>query len=160
MPGKTASLRVIGELPDQGRQGRPEAQGILAAEVTRLVHGDAGLQAAQRITEALFSGSPEQLSEDDLEQLRQDGLPCSTVPGGEDGEQSLTAVLSRAMEVPGKQVKDALGRGAVLVNGQAISAGQNLDLSACFPADRAMFGRFFLVRMGKKKYHLFVDDSA
>ncbi|MEQ8801202.1 MAG: tyrosine--tRNA ligase, partial [Haliea sp.] len=56
---------------DEERQGRPEAQAVLAREVTLLVHGDAGLSAAQRITEALFSGDLGPLSESDLEQLRQ-----------------------------------------------------------------------------------------
>ncbi len=27
--------------------------------------------------------------------------------------------------------------------------------AAVFAAERALFGRFFLVRLGKKKYHLF-----
>ena len=45
--------------------------------MTRLVHGSAGLNAAQRITEALFSGDTGCLSEADLEQLRLDGLPST-----------------------------------------------------------------------------------
>ena len=42
------------EQADAERDGRPEAQSILAAEVTRLVHGREGLDAAKRITEALL----------------------------------------------------------------------------------------------------------
>ncbi len=49
------------EQADAGRERRPEAQAVLAREVTRLVHGEDGLAAAQRITEALFSGSLETL---------------------------------------------------------------------------------------------------
>ena len=52
---------------------------MLAREVTRLVHGEQGLAAAERITEALFSGTISELTEGDVLQLRQDGLPASTL---------------------------------------------------------------------------------
>jgi tyrosyl-tRNA synthetase len=45
------------ERADRERAGKPEAQGVLAAQVTKLVHGQEGLAAAQRITESLFSGA-------------------------------------------------------------------------------------------------------
>ncbi|MEQ9209963.1 MAG: tyrosine--tRNA ligase, partial [Pseudomonadales bacterium] len=44
------------ERQDAERAGRPEAQRVLAEEVTKLVHGEEALSAAQRITNALFSG--------------------------------------------------------------------------------------------------------
>ena len=144
------------ERADGERMGRPEAQGILAREVTRLVHGDQGLGAAQRITEALFSGNTDALSEGDLEQLRLDGLPCTqlastSLPGG-----TVSQLLTEAGIVSsGKQVKDALGRGAVSVNGRSLSAEDNVDPASAFAQERAAYGRFFLVRLGKKKYHLF-----
>jgi tyrosyl-tRNA synthetase len=30
-----------------------------------------------------------------------------------------------------------------------------MKAAECFARDHALFGRFFLVRLGKKKYHLF-----
>jgi tyrosyl-tRNA synthetase len=54
------------ERADRERAGKPEAQQVLAGEVTRLVHGESGLQAAQRITESLFSGDATALSEEDF----------------------------------------------------------------------------------------------
>lgn len=144
------------EKEDAERQGRPQAQGVLAREVTRLVHGDEGLAAAERITEALFSGGIEQLSESDLEQLRLDGLPSTDLPESF-GDQSLINVLVDAgMAASGKQVKDVLGRNAVLVNGDAIGMAANADPASVFTAERALFGRYFIVRLGKKKYQLFV----
>ena len=41
---------------DGAAQGRPQGQAILAKEVTKIVHGEAGVQAAERITQSLFSG--------------------------------------------------------------------------------------------------------
>ncbi|MDP4918065.1 MAG: tyrosine--tRNA ligase, partial [Haliea sp.] len=67
---------------DEQRQGRPEAQSVLAREVTRLVHGEAELAGAQRITEALFSDDLAGLSVADFEQLRLDGLPATPLHAG------------------------------------------------------------------------------
>ncbi len=140
---------------DALRQGKPEAQSVLAREVTRLVHGDEGLGAAERISESLFSGSIEVLGEGDVLQLRQDGLPASTVKRAEFPETLTQMLVDAGMAASGKQVKDALGRNAVTVNNRPLGADQNARVAACFDAAEALFGRFFLVRLGKKKYHLF-----
>jgi tyrosyl-tRNA synthetase len=144
------------EQEDVARAGKPEAQRILAEEVTRLVHGDVGLVAAQRITEALFSGELASLSENDFEQLRQDGLPSSRLESASLVDVPLTQILADAeMAASGKQVKDALARNAVLINGVAISMGDNMRAAECFAARNAFFAGYFLVKLGKKKYHLF-----
>ncbi|BFM14175.1 tyrosine--tRNA ligase [Maricurvus nonylphenolicus] len=144
------------EEEDKQAQGRPQAQGVLAKEVTRLIHGDEGLAAAERITEAMFSGSLTDLSESDLEQLALDGLPSSELPA-DLAEKPLTTLLTEGgMVKAGREVKDALGRNAVLVNGEAKGQEDNMKAAECFAADKALFGRFFLVKLGKKKNHLFV----
>lgn len=144
------------EKTDTERQGRPEAQRILAREATRLVHGEAGLQAAERITEALFSGDITQLSETDMEQLKQDGLPSATIERAGLEGQAMTQLFAEAgMVKSGKQVKDALGNNAVFFNGEARGAADNMNLPECFAAEKAMYGRFFLVKLGKKNHFLF-----
>ncbi|WP_331351673.1 tyrosine--tRNA ligase [Cellvibrio sp. UBA7671] len=144
------------ESDDTARQGKPEAQRILAEEVTRLVHGDAGLLAAQRITQALFSDELSNLSESDFLQLQQDGLPSSKLIRAEIADLPLTQLLADAeLAASGKQIKDALARSAVFVNGVAKSIGDNMQSANCFAAGSAFFDRFYLVRVGKKKYHLF-----
>ncbi|MEP1472051.1 MAG: tyrosine--tRNA ligase [Halieaceae bacterium] len=149
-----AEIEAI-EQADAQREGRPEAQAILAREVTELVHGKDGLTAAQRITEAMFSGSIEELAEADVLQLRQDGLPASSHARGELPE-TLTQMFTEAgMAGSGKQVKDALGRNAVTINNRTIGWDQNADLAGCFDPAAALYGRFYIARLGKKKYHLF-----
>lgn len=143
------------ERADTARSGRPEAQALLAREVTKLVHGQSGLGAAQRITEALFNGTLSALSESDVLQLRQDGLPASTLFRAR-LPATLTQLLSDAGLVDsGKQAKDALGRRAVTVNDRVLSMDQNADVSGCFAPAEAVFKRFYLVKLGKKKHHLF-----
>lgn len=154
-----AEIALI-EAADARREGRPEAQGILAAEVTRLVHGDEGLAAAKRITDALFSGDIQQLSAADLEQLQQDGLPSSPIDRSVMPDTLTQFLTESGMVNSGKQVKDALGRGAVLVNGNPLALEMNATPADCFPREAALHDRFFVVRLGKKKYHLFVEAAA
>ncbi|MDD7805713.1 MAG: tyrosine--tRNA ligase [Endozoicomonas sp. (ex Botrylloides leachii)] len=144
------------EQADAKTQGRKSAQAILAGEVTQLVHGEQGLTSAKRITDALFSGVFSSLSEQDLEQLKQDGLPCSTLLHKDLGERPMTQLFVEVGLVKsGKQVKDALQRNAVMFNGLARGMQDNMKLSACFATEHALYGRFFLVKLGKKHHHLF-----
>ncbi|MEZ5503966.1 MAG: tyrosine--tRNA ligase [Halioglobus sp.] len=143
------------ERSDAARDGRPEAQAVLAREVTRLVHGQSSLDAAERITAALFQGSLATLAESDVLQLRQDGLPSSCISRNRFPE-TLTQLLTDAgMAASGKQVKDALGRHAVTVNDRTLGLEDNGDVASCLASSHAVFGRFYLVRLGRKKYHLF-----
>ncbi|MDB2585725.1 tyrosine--tRNA ligase [Luminiphilus sp.] len=143
------------EQEDAEREGRPQAQMVLAQEVTRLVHTDVGLEAAERITQAMFNGEEGALSESDLAQLSLDGLPSSTVARAE-LPATLTQLLTDAgMVTSGKQVKDALGRSAVVINGKPVSVDDNANPQKCFAIDSAMHGQYFITRLGKKKVHLF-----
>ena len=144
------------EANDASAQGRPQAQGVLAREVTELVHGKQGLDAALRITDALFSGESSDLSEQDLQQLRQDGLPSSSLEGEDLSQKPLTQLFVDAEIVKaGREVKDALGRNSVFINGVSKGSEDNMNAPQLFSAENALYGRFFLVRLGKKKYHLF-----
>jgi len=145
------------EQADSERDGRPEAQRILAREVTQLVHGEAGLTAAERITEALFSGAPHTLAEADLQQLALDGLP-SNLLARDDFPPTFSQLLAQVGVAAGKQVKDALVREAVWVNGQPVSGGPTTNCDAALDKTQALHGRYFLIRFGKKKYHLFIEE--
>lgn len=144
------------ESADRASQGRPEAQTILAAEMTALVHGGGGFAAAQRITQALFSGDPAALSESDLLQLQLDGLPTSSIKRPELSTIPLTQLFSDCgLATSGKQVKDVLASRGITINGLAIGAEDMMGAGVCFALEHALYGRFFIVRLGKKKYHLF-----
>jgi len=147
----------IQEIEDADKQaeGKPQAQRILAEEVTRLVHSEEALQAARRITEALFSGDASQLNEDDYTQLQLDGLPASELPV-DLAELPLTSLLADAgLAASGKQIKDALQRNSVMVNEVACGLEQNMRTASLFAPEAAKFERYFLVKLGKKKHHLF-----
>ncbi|MGB2259509.1 MAG: tyrosine--tRNA ligase [Porticoccaceae bacterium] len=144
------------EAADAVAEGRPQAQSILAREATALVHGEQGLDAALRITQAMFSGELSDLSEEDLEQLCQDGLPSSRMSADDLTDKPLTLLLTECgMVKAGREVKDALGRDSVFINAVAKGAADNMNNAENFAESNALYGRFFLVRLGKKKYHLF-----
>ena len=144
------------EKSDRDSSKKPEAQRILAREATELVHGKLGVEAALRISDALFSGDPNKLSKQDFEQMCQDGISSSSVD--EEGllQKPLTQILTDCgMVKVGREVKDALGRHSVFVNGISQGNSDNMKAREIFSKERALHGRFFLVRLGKKKYHLF-----
>lgn len=143
------------EAADAEIQGRKTAQPILAKEVTLLLHGEEGLAGAQRITDALFSGDAAALSETDLEQIKLDGLPSSDLQVSGLHDKPLTSLLSEAGMGQGKQIKDALGRNAVIVNGAAYGMDSLMAAPEIFTAGNALYGRFFIIKLGKKKHHLF-----
>jgi len=146
------------EEKDKAAQGRPEAQGVLAKEVTRLVHGEEGLTAAERITKALFSGDASDLSAEDYKQLAQDGLPSYAMEAGDLQEPLTTLLVKAGLAGSGKQVKDALQRRALLVNGGDYGAEDNMNAEEIFSAANARYNQYFLVRLGKKKYALLTSS--
>lgn len=155
------SVEKIAEIEEQDKssQAKPQAQSILAEEMTQLVHGDAGLIAAKRITDALFDGNASDLTESDYLQLQQDGLSSSKLVVAEVLAVPLTQLLvDVGMAESGKQIKDALTRNAVLINGEAKNMDDNMNIASLFDGSKSVFGRFFLVKLGKKKYHLFDAD--
>ncbi|MDM5068218.1 tyrosine--tRNA ligase [Aeromonas salmonicida] len=132
------------EAEDAKRQGRKQAQQVLANELTELVHGKAALAAVQRISELLFRGDVARLGESDLAQLAQDGMPSSTVSG----ELDLVSLLVSCGLANSKRIaRELLAAGAISLNG---TIRQDVQLSA---EDR-LFDRYLLLRRGKKQYQL------
>lgn len=134
---------------DKAAQGRPEAQGILAKEVTRLVHGEEGLASAMRITQALFSGDLASLSESDLEQLAQDGLPTTQLEQSEVGLVELLTASELAKS--NKMAREFIGNGAVSVNGEKLN-----DPQLTLQASDALYGKYSVVKRGKKLFSLII----
>ncbi|HAU4889992.1 tyrosine--tRNA ligase [Aeromonas hydrophila] len=132
------------EAEDAKRQGRKLAQQVLADELTELVHGKGALAAARRISELLFSGEVARLGESDLAQLAQDGMPSWRI----EGETDLVTLLVESGLANSKRIaRELLAAGAISLNGEI---RRDEPLTA---ADR-LFGRYLLLRRGKKQYRL------
>lgn len=149
------SLEEIDAIEAQDKQatGRPQAQSILAREATRLVHGEEGLAAAQRISQALFSGDVTELTEEDFVQLAQDGLPTTTIaatakPLLEVLVDAGVAVTPRG-EVTIGQARKFVQEGAISINGE-----KQADVEAVLGKNNARFNRYHLIKRGKKQFAL------
>jgi tyrosyl-tRNA synthetase len=133
------------EAADKASGQKPEAQRILAEQATELVHGKSALEAARRISQSLFSGSLEALTESDFEQLAQDGVPGVTL---EKSASSLIDALVAAKLAKSKsEARGFLQSGSVTINGNKLDA-----LDHQFSDAERLFGRFSLLRRGKKNY--------
>lgn len=128
---------------DQASGAKPEAQRILAEQLTSFVHGAAGLASAKRISAALFSGQVQHLHLSELQQLALDGLPCVEV-----AEQDLSEVLLQSGLASSKRIaRELLSSGAISVNGEKVTAAQ-LQLGFAF------YDQYWLIQRGKKHFVL------
>ena len=136
--------------------GQRTAQVALAREITRLVHGETGLDAAERITAALFSNSLNELGEEDLEQLAQDGMPSSSAS---DNVALIDVLVSSGLAVTPKG-EVTVGQARKLIQGNSVSVNgeKQTDVELKLALKAGLFGRFFVIQKGKKNHHLLVLD--
>ena len=128
------------------RPERREAQRLLAREITRLVHGEAALQSALRIASALFDGDVRALGQDDIAQLARDGIANTGVAPG-------TGLLE-AMAVAGLATSNGAARRLVLGGGIRINGAVADDPAMRLERAGALFGRYWMIRRGKRNWHL------
>ena len=147
------------EAKDKASGTKPEAQRILAEEMTRLIHGEEALAAAQRISESLFAEDQSHLTESDFEQLALDGLPTFEV------SESLNVVetlVKAGLASSNKEARGFVNSKAVLLNGKPAEAN-NPNHAAERPDDAYLltdehkrFGKYTIVRRGKRNHALLV----
>ena len=147
------------EAADQASGSKPEAQRILAEQMTRLIHGEEALAAAQRISASLFAEDQSDLTESDFEQLALDGLPSFKAEGSVNVVEALVlAELAKS----NKEGRGFVASGAVALNG-AVAVANNPEHAPEKPDDAFMlteadkrFGKYTIVRRGKKLHALLI----
>lgn len=128
------------------------AQRRLAAEVTRMVHGEEGLERAQRATEVFFGSRPAQdLPAAELLDVFAD-VPSTEMPRAQFEGEGLSVVdlLADAGVASSKgEARRLIGGGGVYLNGERLeSVDQRVTASA------AIDGQVLLLRKGKKGNHV------
>lgn len=126
-------------------------QQALAAAVTELVHGSEAVASAQRITAALFGGELASLTEMDLAQLQQDGMDGTPLTADDAlaGIGLLSVLVESGLAASNGAARKLIQSGGVRVNGE-----QQSDVERQLKTQDALFERYFLVRRGKKNWHL------
>ena len=120
------------------------AQRKLAEEVTRFVHGEEGLQQAEKVTAALFSGNIQELSGEEIE-----GAFRNT-KGGEVHQAPINiveALVEAGVEKSKRQAREDVQNGAIRVNGVQVK-----DLEAEVDAHPNTDGKYIIIKKGKKNY--------
>ncbi len=128
-----------------------ETQRVLAREVTRLVHGQAALDRAERTSEVLFGEDISMLPVADLLDVFGDA-PSTDVAAAEvagDG-LSLVDLLVRAGLAPSKgEARRLVQSGGVYVNNR-----READVAARVCAADAIGGQLFVLRRGQRQQHI------
>jgi tyrosyl-tRNA synthetase len=139
-----ALARLTAEAPE-----KREAQRVLAREVTRIVHGEAGLAEAEATTADFFHGDVARLSERQLgEALR--GAPSSVLPASGSAVAVVDLLLASGLASSKRAARELISQGAIQLNGQPVRD----PAKALVPATEALHGRYLVLRKGKKSYHV------
>lgn len=147
------------EAKDKASGSKPEAQRILAEEMTRLIHGEEALAAAQRISESLFAEDQSSLTESDFEQLALDGLPAFEVS---DGINVVEVLVKTGLASSNKEARGFVNSKAVLLNGKPAEANnpnhaaERPDDACLLNGEHKRFGKYTILRRGKRNHALLV----
>lgn len=129
---------------DRNSGKKPEAQKILAEEMTELVHGKKGLDSALRITDSLFSNSFDSLEEEDLNSLSQEPdfkkIQTSNI---------LEMFVDSGLIKSKKEGRRHIQGNALSINGVKFNNG-DIDIKDEHKS-LSQNKQFFILKMGKKK---------
>ena len=113
------------------------------------------MQAAERITDALFANDIDSLAEEDLAQLALDGMSSTEISSASvslvDVLVSSGLAVTPRGEVTQGQAKKLIKSNAVSVNGDKAE-----DEVMMLSIDSALYGKYLIVQKGKKNHHLVV----
>ncbi|MBQ2891311.1 MAG: tyrosine--tRNA ligase [Bacilli bacterium] len=121
------------------------AQKALAKAMTELIHGARGLEQAEKITQALFSGNISELTVEEIE-MAFGGMPQVEV---EENLPLIDALVISKAASSKREARQFIENGAVLVNGT-----QQKDLEFVVSKDNAIGKKYTIIRRGKKNYYL------
>jgi tyrosyl-tRNA synthetase len=125
-----------------------EAQKRLAAEMTRMTHGDTELARAIATSEAIFSGVVKSLDAAQIAEIAGDlpssGVAAAALSAGVPIVDLLTGTTCAASK---REAREFVQNGAVSVNGEKV--GPDFVVKS----EHVLAGGVILVRRGKKAYH-------
>lgn len=128
--------------------GEKAAQKRLAAWMTQLVHGDEGIELAQRATQTLFGGDLGDTSDEQLHEIFADVPSCDVAPEQIDGEGLwiVEALQHAGLCASGGESRRSIKENSIYLNNQRVTDEQKRIVRSDFE------GRTVLVlRRGKRK---------
>lgn len=135
----------------QSEPEKREAQRTLAKNLTRLVHDETGLSAAQRASSVLFGGSLEGIRVNEIADIFAD-VPASEISREDlsgDGKNLIELLAESGLLSSKGEARKAIQGGGIYVNNHKVA-----DISHRVGLSQSIEGQFFILRKGKKNYHL------
>jgi tyrosyl-tRNA synthetase len=138
--------------------GARECQRRLAEELTRLVHGETGLAAAQRATEIFFGAEIDRLSDAQLVEIFAD-VPSETLPRSRleaDGVSLIDALVEAGLAKSKSEARRTIEQGGAYVNNRRVDGIERILTANDLASETVM-----VLRSGRRKYALlrFTADS-
>lgn len=133
---------------DQHSEHKPQAQQILAEEMTCLIHGKEALVAAKRISYSLFTAGYDTLTEKDFTDLALDGLPHFAV---RNGMSLIEALTISGLAKSNNEARRFIAQHAVLLNGTLVKDHERL-----LSQDDQRYGKYAILQRGKRSHVLLV----
>ena len=125
-----------------------EAQKVLAEEVTRAVHGEAGLRQALKATDVLFGGSIEGLSASELESIFKNVKSGSLAVADAVGKPVFEVAAAAGMTASKGEARRLAQQGGLFLNGEKAA------LDRVLAAEDLVEGRVAVLRSGKRNHFL------
>ena len=122
----------------------------LADEITRMVHGETGLESAQTATSVLFGGEFTGLKADEIADIFSD-VPSSEISRGDlegDGKGLLDLLSSFGIAKSRGDARRSIEAGGIYLNNVRVQ-----DVETKVNYKDFLDGRFLVLRKGKKAYH-------
>ena len=123
-----------------------EAQRTLAEQVTTLVHGAAAAHSAEKISHALFYGEFNDLAEQEILDAFHD------VPTYQMAQEELALIdllVAAKISSSKREARQDVQNGSIYINGERCS-----QLDRIMRAQDGLYGKYLIIRRGKKKYML------
>lgn len=135
------SVQEIDALEEADKERRPEAQMILAKEMTLLIHGEEGLKEAIDVTKAMFSGDFSELSESVVVQVAEKLEAVELNAGVSVAEALVESGLAQSRT----KAREFVRGNGISINGEKIKdENMVLDLSS------TIHNNFIFLKRGKR----------
>ena len=130
------------------RPEQREAQRTLAKEVTQMVHGQNGVDSAEKASQVLFGGEIEGMSAAEVQDIFQDVPSCDIAKTAFEGEgMSMIDLLAESGVAKSKgEARRLLQGGGVYLNNRKTEMTQSVTLND------SIDGQFLVLRKGRKNY--------
>ncbi|HVC70803.1 MAG TPA: tyrosine--tRNA ligase [Acidimicrobiales bacterium] len=142
------TIRLL-DAETQAHPDRREGQRALAHEVCTLVHGESEARRAAAAAKALYSEEITGLDESTLLEVCADAPTTVLARTALDTTSLVDALVTSGLAKSKNQARTTISQGGVYVNNRRLH-----DSDAGLRPDDLLFGRYLILRRGRRDYHL------